>query len=291
MTARSVLRHICTAGFTASLLLTFLPLNAQQADPPPTSAAPAAEATATSATSVPPPCKGKKCPKTPKKKKTKKEKPGLVTPATITRGTFTVDGIIGKAALNYNIPDLKFIYFYAPGIGVVVVSDNKFPGGVEQKNAFDRQTLTIKADGHDMQLYSDDVLLGKKAIVGKGGQNKKPESAWVALDKNFSLPSRFPVVGYGDKPTAPYSWPGSKLNVTVKGIDADAPPVPARLTPTLAENPCPKGQVLINAPAKAATAAVATSSPAPKGPPKCVLAKDVPATPTPYVPLEKRARE
>jgi hypothetical protein len=215
-----------------------------------------------------------------------------VTPATITRGTFTVDGIIGKAALNYNIPDLKFIYFYAPGIGVVIVSDNKFPGGVEQKNAFDHQTLTVKVADHEMQLYSDDVLLGKKAIVGKGGQNKKPEPAWVALDPNFKLPSRFPVVGYGDKPTPPYSWPGSKLNVTVKGIDADAPPVPARLTPLLAENPCPKGQVLINAPAKAgATNVAATTAPAPKAPPKCVLAKDVPQTPTPYVPLEKRARE
>src|SRR5580692_3716405 len=81
---------------------------------------------------APPPCtpdKKHKCPKIKTKPK-KKEKPPKVTPAQISRGIFTVDGVIGKAALNYDIPDLKFIYFYAPGIGVVVISDNKFAGSV-----------------------------------------------------------------------------------------------------------------------------------------------------------------
>ncbi len=211
------------------MLVASFPLHAQENSPPPPAAetaAPAADTVAPSPVEMPapPPCKGKKCPKVPKKKKAKKEKPPKVTPATITRGTFTVDGIIAKAALNYTIPDLKFIYFYAPGVGAVIISDNKFSGGAEQKNAFDGHTLTVKAGDHEMQLYSDDILLGKKAKVGKGGKDKKPEPAWVALDPNFTMPSRFPVVGYGNLPAAPYAWPGSKVNMEVKGIDPDAPP-------------------------------------------------------------------
>jgi hypothetical protein len=256
----------------------------KQIDAPPVAAAD--DASAQPDAPAPPPCKGKKCPKAPKKKKAKKEKPPKVTPATITRGTFTVDGVIAKAGLNYNIPDLKFIYFYAPGIGAVIVSDNKFPGCTEQKNAFDGHTLTVKAGDHEMQLYSDDIMLGKKAIVGKSRENKKAEPAYVALDPNYTMPSRFPVVGYGDKAAAPYAWPGSRLNITTKGIDPDAPAIPARLTPKLAENPCPKDQVLINAPV---AQNVSTANAKPKAPPKCVPAKDAPAAP--YVPMDKRARE
>jgi len=257
----------------------------------------------------PPPCKPSKGVKCPKVKKKKKEKPPKVTPAIIARGILTVDGVIGKAALNYNIPDLKFIYFYAPGIGAVVISDNKFPGAVEQKNAFNGHSLKVKAGGHDMELYSDDILLGKKAVVGKGGSEKKAESAFVVYNSTFTMPSRFPTVGYGNKPDPPYAWPGSKINVATKGIDADAPPVPTILTPTLAANPCPTGLVLINAPPKPAAATAAGQTPAtnaatpapadmqtpkkPAAPPKCVLPKDVPKPPPPtekYVPLDQRPR-
>jgi hypothetical protein len=251
----------------------------------------------------PPPCvpsKGHKCPKIKKKKK---EKPPKVTPANISRGTFTVDGVIGKAALNYAIPDLKFIYFYAPGIGAVVVSDNRFAGAVEQKNAFHGQTLTVTVGGnHTMQLFSDDILLSKRGTVGKESkQNKKAESAFVVFNPTFTLPTRFPQVGYGDKPDPPYAWPGSKMNGITKGIDADAPAVPTILTPKLAKNPCPTGQVLINAPPPAPVVdpknTVATTAPtaAPRHvpPPKCVLPKDVPPAPPPtekYIPLDQRPR-
>jgi len=287
---RFVRRFICSfAIFSFGLLITPLSLSAMPQEISPAAAEPAAPVATDAAAPAPaepalPPCKGKKCPKAEKKKKAKKEKPPIVTPATITRGTFTVDGAIAKAALNYTIPDLKFLYFYAPGVGAVIVSDNKFAGSKEQKNAFDGHTLTVKADGHDMQLYSDDILLGKRAKLGKGGVDKKPESAWVALDPNFTMPSRFPTVGYGDKPTAPYTWPGSKVSLVAKGIDPDAPPVPMPLTPVLAEQPCPAGQVLIKTTVLHATGKATIS-------PKCILAKDAPVAAAPYVPVEKRARE
>jgi len=338
---------LCAATLAALLPLMPFALNAQSAPPPAAPAAPdAAAAPAAPDTSAapaqpagtpqlnddgtpkldaagnvitepappppPPPCKPSKGHKCPKVKKKKKEKPPKVTPAIIARGILTVDGVIGKAALNYNIPDLKFIYIYAPGIGAVVISDNKFPGAVEQKGAFNGHSLKVKAGGHDMELYSDDILLGKKAVVGKGGSEKKAESAFVLYNATYTMPSRFPTVGYGNKPDPPYAWPGSRLNVTTKGIDADAPPVPTVLTPTLAKNPCPTGLVLINAPpiapAPAAAGQTATGTAAnpatlvaadpsapkkPAAPPKCVLPKDVPKPPPPtekYVPLDQRPR-
>ncbi len=123
-----------------------------------------------------------------KKIKVVKEKAPKLIPVTITRGTFTVDGMIGKAELNYNIADLKFIYLYAPGIGTVVVSNHPFTGSKEEKNAFNQKTLTVTTGDHTLQVASDDWLLGKAL-------GKKPSSAYVLVDRDFHLPTPYPVVG------------------------------------------------------------------------------------------------
>ena len=98
-----------------------------------------------------------------KKIHVKKEKMPKVVAVTISHGTLTLDGMIGKAGLNYEIADLKYIYFYAPWMGTVVVSNVMFPGAKQQAGAFDQHTLTVKADEHVIQLFSDKLLLGKKA--------------------------------------------------------------------------------------------------------------------------------
>jgi hypothetical protein len=56
-----------------------------------------------------------------------KEKPPKLVSVSISRGILTVDGMTVKAALNYEIKDLKYVYFYVPGIGTVVVSKDPFP--------------------------------------------------------------------------------------------------------------------------------------------------------------------
>jgi hypothetical protein len=160
-----------------------------------------------------------------------KEKPPKTVALSISHGTLTVDGMTGKAALNYEIKDLKYIYFYVPGIGTTVVSKDPFPGAVEQKHAFDDKTLTVNVGEHVLQLSSDNRLLGKT-----------PESAFVLVDKNFSVPTRFPVMGYGPIRVAPYAWPGSKSNNDAKST-VEAPPLPADLRPTLLLEPCPPGQM------------------------------------------------
>ena len=166
-----------------------------------------------------------------KKIHAKKEKLPKKIPVSISRGTMTVDGWTGKAQLNYEIADLKYIYMWAPGLGVTVVSNSPFPGAREEKNAFDQKTLTVTVDGHSLQLYSEKPLLGKK-----------PESAWVLVDKTFNLPSKFPVVGYGTLRKNPYAWPGAKPVAERTGVVVP-PPLPVDLRPTLALKPCPANVV------------------------------------------------
>ena len=165
-----------------------------------------------------------------------KEKPPKTVSVSISHGTLTVDGLIGKAALNYEIKDLKYVYFYVPGIGTTVVSNDPFPGAVEQKHAFDDKTLTVTVGEHVLQLSSDNRLLGKS-----------PESAYVLVDKYFSAPAKFPVMGYGPIRVAPYAWPGSKQNGEEKGA-LEAPPLPADLRPALLLQPCPSGQMRLAGP-------------------------------------------
>ena len=172
-----------------------------------------------------------------KKIKLKKEKEPKKIPVSVARGTMTVDGMTGKAALNYDIADLKYIYLYAPGIGVAIVSSEPFPGAVEQKKAFNLNTLTVTIGEHTLQMASEKNLLGKK-----------PESAYVMVDRQFTLPSKFPVMGYGTVRKAPYQWPGSKQNNKESAIADYAPPPPPDLLPTQLLSPCPAGQMRKPAP-------------------------------------------
>jgi hypothetical protein len=168
--------------------------------------------------------------------KVQKEKPPKMTPVTISRGTFTVDGMIGKAELNYDIPDLKFIYLYAPFIGTVVVSNEPFPGAKEEPAAFNDTTLTVTVGDHILQVASDKRLL-----------SKKPEAAYVLLDRDFKLPSKYPVVGYGTGTKAPYTWPGGRPNVAL-ATTFTPPPTPENLRPVMLMAPCPSGQMRRAAP-------------------------------------------
>lgn len=157
----------------------------------------------------------------------KKMKAPKTTPVSISAGTLTVDGWTGKARLNYDIADLKFMYIYAPGIGTAVVSQNAFPGAKEQVAAFNDRTLHINVEGHPIELWSEKRLLGKK-----------PASAWVTVDRSLVLPSKFPVFGFGTTTKAPYAWPGSKETGAVA-----APPLPVDLRPALLSAPCPAGMM------------------------------------------------
>ena len=198
-----------------------------------------------------------------KKITVKKGKPPKMEPVSIVAGTLTVDGWTGKARLNYDIADFKYLYIFAPGIGTSIVSQNTFPGAKEQAGAFNGKSLRITVDGHPIELASDKLLLGKK-----------PQSAWVAVDRGFLLPAKFPAFGYGTTTKAPYAWPGSKEGAVAKGA-IPAPPLPADVRPTLLLTPCPAGMM------RPAGPPVLPGQTAPVRPCAPINQSAAPATPTP----------
>ncbi len=155
-----------------------------------------------------------------KAKKKKRVKPPKPVRASIERGTLTVDGLTCKAALNYHIADMHYLYMYVPGSGTIVVSRSRFPGAQEQRNAFHGQGLSVEADGHLAELYSEGVLI-----------SKKPASAWVRLDRSYRMASGYPVFGYGESTAAPYTWPRTSQAPPEEGV-AYAPPLPRSMLQT-----------------------------------------------------------
>jgi hypothetical protein len=159
--------------------------------------------------------------------------------------------MIAKAELNYNITDFRFIYMFAPAIGTVVVSNHPFPGATIQKDAFRSSpaprmsTLTVKVtvgeDEHTLELASENPIIARPGHA---------ESAYVLLDRDFMLPSRYPVVGYGKVDASPYQWPGGKPNghLSARVVVDPLPKTPKNLLPTMLLSACPPGQMRLAAP-------------------------------------------
>ncbi len=156
-----------------------------------------------------------------------KEKQPKQTPVDIVQATLTVDGWTGKARMNYDIADLKYLYVWAPGVGTVVISPGWFEAGDIQLHAFSGNTLTVNANGHIIQVTSEKPMLPKKQT-----------SAFVYVDKAYTVASAFPAMGYGNSDHQPYAWPGAKnVKVVVAGAVVP-PPLPKDLRPVLAVSGC-----------------------------------------------------
>jgi hypothetical protein len=152
------------------------------------------------------------------KMKPVKEKAPKLVPVTIVHGELTVDGLIAKAGLNFQIPDMRYFYIWVPGLGTTIVSNQPFPGSHIEESALDGSSLTVKVDGHQIQLACDrDMLSGKKP---------KPLSVFVALDKTYDRSSNYPEFGYGTVLKPPYNWPGTLADMHP---NTKAPPLPANL--------------------------------------------------------------
>lgn len=165
--------------------------------------------------------------------KVKKEKPPKTIHMEIEHGVLTVDGWTGKANLNFDIDDFQYFYMWAPGIGTVIVSNHPFAGSKIQYSAFDKNTLTVKIDEHQLQLTADHRILP--------GKPKEPvAAAYVAVNPEFApTSSRYPVFGYGSTSKAPYAWPGSLVDTRA---NKDAPPLPTQVQPVIqTKTVCPQG--------------------------------------------------
>ena len=157
-------------------------------------------------------------------------KPSASTPAnapihdfstSIRDGILTVDGMVGKAGMNYDIHN-GFLYFTIPGAGTAIVAQEHFTNSAPQQNAFKGNVLTINVQGHTVELTSNSPL-----VAGKISE------AWVAFDPLYGANITFPQMGFGDTLARPYGWPGSKA--VAHKADAHAlvtpPPLPKSVQP------------------------------------------------------------
>jgi len=179
------------------------------------------------------------------KKKVKPEKPVIMS---IVRGELTVDGLIAKADLNYQIVGLRYLYIWVPGLGTTVISNDFFPGSKFQPDAIDGSTLTVKVDGRQLQLACEYPLIGgipKGEMSGKPSKadkadtkdkkdkkKDKPIGVFVMLDREYQKPSIYPQFGYGTTLKAPYDWPATLADLNP---NPKAPPLPENLRQPVAK--------------------------------------------------------
>jgi hypothetical protein len=139
--------------------------------------------------------------------------------AKVEDGVLTVDGLVAKVQLNYDIHHAGYLYFFVPGVGTAIVSRVEMYGSSKVKDAFNGSKLAFNTGGHSFEL-SARANLGEKGDV------------FVRLDTDAASLDRYPMVGYGDTTRAPYNWPLSAPSS--KDTEAHLvapPPIPANLLP------------------------------------------------------------
>lgn len=163
-------------------------------------------------------------------------------------GLLTVDGMVAKVHLNYDIKNQAYLYFFLPGSGTAVVSLSKLHDGTYEKGAIHGSTLTITAGNHTFELTCEGKFL--EADAEKSG-------VYVRFDPETTALDHFPMMGFGNNTEAPYQWPGSRSESKSDLNEAHVvapPPVPVNLLPKT--QPAKKA---VPAPAPAPVVAVTTA--------------------------------
>jgi hypothetical protein len=149
--------------------------------------------------------------------------PQRLISAQVHDGVLTIDGMVAKVELNYDIQKTGYMYFFVPGMGTAIVSLAPISDAVKVKNAFDGSRLSFAAGGHSFELVSKGNLLNK---------DKSKTDVYVRLDRSTIAVGRYPRMGFGNTTESPYVWPLS--GVSSKDKDAHfvaPPPMPASALP------------------------------------------------------------
>jgi hypothetical protein len=155
--------------------------------------------------------------------------------ARVRDGVLTIDGMVAKVQLNYDIQHTGYMYFFVPGVGTAVVSMDPLVEGTKVPEAFDGEKLAFTVDGHSIELSNDGSSLLEK--------RKSKADVYVRLDRSAVAISRYPRMGYGDTSAAPYVWPLSAAQTASKEkVDyvVTPPPVPKSMLPQTASSGTPK---------------------------------------------------
>jgi hypothetical protein len=153
--------------------------------------------------------------------------PDHLISARVRDGVLTIDGMVAKVQLNYNIQRTGYMYFFVPGVGTAVVSMAPLADGAKVADAFDGETLAFSVDGHSVELSSGVSLLA-------GRKSHAKADAYVRLDRSTVALSRYPRMGYGDTTASPYVWPLSNPELASKEKVAyvvPPPPLPKSVLP------------------------------------------------------------
>jgi hypothetical protein len=88
----------------------------------------------------------------------------------VINGVLTVDGLVAKVQLNYEIHHAGYLYIFVPGVGTAVVSRVQTYGSTKVLNAFHGSDLAFSVGGHNFELASQSPMVAAK------------EDAYVRLD-------------------------------------------------------------------------------------------------------------
>ena len=161
--------------------------------------------------------------------------PKSLISARVRDGVLTIDGMVAKVQLNYDIQHTGYMYFFVPGVGTAVVSLEPLADGTKVPDAFDGEKLAFTVDGHSVELSNEGTSLLDK--------RKSKADVYVRLDRSAVAISRYPRMGYGDTAAAPYVWPLSgpqPANKEKVEYAVTPPPVPKSMLPQTASSGTPK---------------------------------------------------
>lgn len=143
-------------------------------------------------------------------------------------GVYTVDGMVAKLHLNYDVNGVRYLYLFVPGVGTALVSTTADADAVTAKAKLQENELSFTAGEHHFKLT------GVALATSKGNV---PEHLYVKLDRTAWNLNRRPMVGFGSSEAMPYQWPGA-LSAAAAEAEAPseqgslAPPVPVSLLPS-----------------------------------------------------------
>ena len=145
--------------------------------------------------------------------------------ARIRDGIYSVDGLVGKVRLNYDVKAASYFYLFMPGVGTALVSLAPSADAVSMPAAYHNGQLTVRVADHTFNVT------GIESLVNDRG--KEPAGMFVTLNRNAWRLGRTPRIGFGTATQAPYEWPGVLPTPAAAATAADEAhlPVPASLLP------------------------------------------------------------
>ena len=149
--------------------------------------------------------------------------------ARVRDGVYSVDGMVAKIRLNYDVQGAHYMYLFVPGVGTAVLSVAPDADAIATPATLHTNELSFTVDEHRF------ILTGVALESDKG---QPPAHLYVRLDRSAWRLSRLPMVGFGSRAQMPYEWPGAlpqehaEESFAVPPMPASLLPSPAALTPT-----------------------------------------------------------